>query len=116
MPYAPTPYLLVEQEGPVVTLTINNPDMRNAFVDDLHEAMREIWWQLAGDPSVRAVVLTGAGKAFSAGGNVPRFIRDYDDPEHRRQSLRDAKRLIDDMMEFHKPVVAAVNGPAVGQG
>jgi len=116
MPYAPTPYLLVEQDGPVTIVTINNPDMRNAFIDPIHEGMQEIWGHLSADHSVRAVVLTGAGKAFSAGGNVPGFIRDYEDPEHRRLSLRGAKRLMDAMAEFPKPVVAAVNGPAVGLG
>jgi enoyl-CoA hydratase len=116
MPYAPTPYLLVDADGPVTIVTINNPDMRNAFIDEVHEGMQEIWGHLSADPSVRAVVLTGAGKAFSAGGNVPGFIRDYEDPEHRRRSLRGAKRLMDAMAEFPKPVVAAVNGPAVGLG
>jgi enoyl-CoA hydratase/carnithine racemase len=116
MPYAPTPYLLLEQEGPVATITINNPDMRNAFVDEIHEGMQEIWGHLANDRSVRAVVLTGAGKAFSAGGDIPGFIRSYEDPEHRRMSLRGARRLMDAMAEFPKPVIAAVNGPAVGLG
>lgn len=116
MPYAPTPHLLVETDGPVTILTLNNPEMRNAFLDDMHEAMQEIWMHLSADHSVRAVVLTGAGKAFSGGGNIPDFIRSYEDPDHRRLSLRGAKRLMDAMAEFPKPIVAAVNGPAVGLG
>jgi enoyl-CoA hydratase len=116
MPYAPTPHLLVEADGPVTIVTLNNPEMRNAFLDDMHEGMQEIWGHLAMDPSVRAVVLTGAGKAFSAGGDIPGFIRSYEDPEHRRISLRGARRLMDAMAEFPKPVVAAVNGAAVGLG
>jgi enoyl-CoA hydratase len=116
MPYAPTPYLLVETDGPVTIITINNPDMRNAFIDPVHDGMQEIWGHLAADHSVRAVVLTGAGKAFSAGGDIPGFIRSYEDPNHRRLSLRGARRLMDAMAEFPKPVVAAVNGPAVGLG
>jgi len=116
MPYAPTPHLLVETDGPVTTITLNNPEMRNAFLDDMHEGMQEIWMHLAADHSVRAVVLTGAGKAFSAGGNIPDFIRSYEDTDHRRASLRGARRLMDAMAEFPKPVVAAVNGPAVGLG
>lgn len=116
MPYAPTPHLLIETDGPVTTITLNNPDMRNAFLDDMHEGMQEIWMTLAADHSVKAVVLTGAGKAFSAGGNIPDFIRSYEDPDHRRHSLRGAKRLMDAMAEFPKPVVAAINGPAVGLG
>ena len=68
MPYAPTDHLLVEQDGPIVTLTMNNPDMMNAFLDDMHEAMREIWWELSEDDSVRAVVLTGASRFAARGG------------------------------------------------
>jgi enoyl-CoA hydratase/carnithine racemase len=116
MPYAPTPRLIVETDGPVTTVTLNNPDMRNAFLDDMHDGMQEIWMDLAGDHSIRAVVLTGAGKAFSAGGDIPGFIRSYEDPDHRRHSLRGARRLMDAMAEFPKPVIAAVNGPAIGLG
>jgi enoyl-CoA hydratase/carnithine racemase len=116
MPYAPTPHLEIQSDGPVTILTINNPEMRNAFSDELHVAMQEIWGHLSTDDSVRAVVLTGKGQAFSAGGNVPGFLRDYEDFEHRRVSLRGARRLMDAMAEFPKPVVAALNGPAVGLG
>jgi enoyl-CoA hydratase len=116
MPYAPTEHLLIEHDGPVVTITLNNPDMRNAFLDDMHEGMREIWWDLSEDDSVRAVVITGAGKAFSAGGDIPSFIKSYEDPDYRRKSLRGARRLMEAQAEFPKPVVAAVNGAAVGLG
>jgi enoyl-CoA hydratase/carnithine racemase len=116
MPYAPTPHLLIERDGPIAVLTMNNPEARNAFSDDLHEALQEVWLHLAEDHSLRAVVLTGAGKAFSAGGDIPGFIRSYESPDHRRLSLRRARRLMDAMAEFPKPVVAAVNGPAVGLG
>jgi enoyl-CoA hydratase len=116
MPFAPTEHLLMEQDGPVMVLTLNNPDMKNAFLDDMHQAMQEVWQHLAADTSVRSAVLTGAGTAFSAGGNIPGFIRDYEDPEHRRNSLRMAERLMYAMAEFPKPLVTAVNGPAVGLG
>jgi enoyl-CoA hydratase/carnithine racemase len=116
MPYAPTSHLEIDTDGSVTILTINNPEMRNAFSDELHTAMQEVWGHLATDPSVRAVLLTGKGKAFSAGGNVPGFIRDYEDLEHRRNSLRGARRLMDAMAEFPKPLVGAINGPAVGLG
>jgi enoyl-CoA hydratase/carnithine racemase len=114
--FTPPKELLIESDGPVRILTMNNPDMLNAFIDPLHDAMVDVWQHLATDPAVRAVVLTGAGRAFSAGGNIPGFVRDYEDAEHRRASLRGARRLVDRMLEFHLPVVAAVNGPAVGLG
>ena len=116
MPFQPIPELLIEQRGPVALLTLNNPEGRNAFSDDMHTAMREVWEFLANDPAVRSIVLTGAGKAFSAGGDISGFIRDYEDSEHRRQTLRDAGRLLNAMVECPKPMIAAVNGPAVGLG
>lgn len=116
MPFQPIPELLIEQRGPVALVTMNNPENMNAFSDDMHVAMREVWEHLALDSKVRSIVLTGAGKAFSAGGNIPGFIRDYEDMESRRASLRGAKRLQDAMTECPKPMIAAVNGPAVGLG
>ena len=116
MAYAPTPLVRVEADGPVTVVTINNPDMKNALVEEMHEAFQELWWELSTDRSVRAVVLTGAGTAFSAGGDVPGFIRSYEDPEYRRISQRGAKRLMEAQIDFPKPLVAAVNGPAVGLG
>jgi enoyl-CoA hydratase len=116
MAYQPTPHLLVERRGPVTLLTINHPEKLNCFLEDMHVAVRDIWGHLADDPDVRAVVLTGAGKAFSAGGDIPDFIRTYEDADYRQWSLRGAKRLLDAMADFPKPLVAAVNGPAVGLG
>ena len=58
--------LIVEADGPIRIITMNNPDMRNAFIDPLHEAMRNIWYQISRDRDARAVVLTGAGSAFCA--------------------------------------------------
>ncbi|AXI76168.1 enoyl-CoA hydratase/isomerase family protein [Peterkaempfera bronchialis] len=116
MTFTLPPELTLESDGPVRILTMNNPEQLNAFTDPLHEAMEYVWAHLAQDPECRAVVLTGAGRAFSAGGNIPSFIRDYEDPEHRRASLRKARRLVDEMLGTHLPVIAAVNGPAVGLG
>jgi enoyl-CoA hydratase/carnithine racemase len=116
MAYQVPPELLIEEDGAVRVLTMNNPEQLNCFIEPLNKAMIDVWRQLAEDPECRAVVLTGAGRAFSAGGNLPGFIRDYEDPEHRRQTLRNARRLVDEMLACHKPVIAAVNGPAVGLG
>lgn len=116
MPHTPTQFLKIEQDGPVVTVTLNNPDVLNAFNDEMHLAMCELWWDLGEDASVKAVILTGAGKAFSAGGNIPGFIRTHDDMEYRRREMRLARRLLEAMAGFHKPVIAAINGPAVGLG
>ena len=111
MPYTPTEHVLVEQEGAVVTITLNNPEMRNAFLDDMHAAMREIWWDLGEDDSVRAVIVTGAGNAFSGGGDIPGFIKSYDDNDTAASRCAARKRLMEAQAEFPKPIVAAINGP-----
>lgn len=116
MPYQPTEFVNLEIDGPIATITLNNPSMRNALNDEMHTAMSEIWWHLAEIDDVRAVVLTGAGKSFSAGGDIPAFQRSYEDPDFRRRTLRSAKRLMEAQIDFPKPVVAAVNGAAVGLG
>jgi len=116
MAYVPTDDLLIDREGPVAIVTMNCPETKNAFSDAMHDALQDVWFYLARDRSVRSIVLTGAGSAFSAGGNVPNFIRCYEDFQFRRESMDGARRLMNAMLDCPKPVIAAVNGPAVGLG
>lgn len=74
------------------------------------------WADVAEDPEVRAVVLTGAGRAFSAGGSIDDFDHFRVDFADRRRTMRLARRLVTEMLDVHVPVVAAINGPAVGLG
>ena len=110
------PAVLVEADGPVRIVTMNLPDSMNSFEDPLHDAMREIWDPLQQDPEVKAVVVTGAGRAFSAGGHIPNFVRNFESYDFRRRDLRNAERLWRNMIACELPMVAAVNGPAVGLG
>jgi enoyl-CoA hydratase len=116
MPYTPIDELLIEMDGPVAVVTLNRPEKLNAFSDEMSIAMQEVWNHLALDRAVRAVVITGAGRAFSAGGDIPGFIRSYESPMHRREAMRGAQRLLNAMLECPKPMIAAVNGPAIGLG
>jgi enoyl-CoA hydratase/carnithine racemase len=113
---AEEPILKIESDGPVRIITLNKPDSLNAFSDDLHHALASVWQQLSGDWDARAVVLTGAGRAFSAGGDVPSFLETVKNFDHRRSGFREAGRMVTEMLRFHLPVIAAVNGPAVGLG
>ena len=106
----------VRPDGAVRIITLNRPDTLNAFTEDLHEQFVAVWADLERDEDCRAVVLTGAGRAFSAGGSYEDFEGRRVDPARRRRSLRLARRLADEMIEVAVPVVAAVNGPAVGLG
>lgn len=106
----------VRADGSVRIVTLNQPDTLNAFTEDLHEQFVSLWADVEADEACRAVVLTGAGRTFSAGGSYDDFEGRRVDPARRRRSLRLARRLVDEMLEVAVPVVAAVNGPAVGLG
>ncbi|HVU72892.1 MAG TPA: enoyl-CoA hydratase/isomerase family protein [Mycobacteriales bacterium] len=110
------PVLLIEERGPVRVVTMNLPDSLNANRPDLHDALVAVWKHLAADPAARAVVLTGAGRAFSAGGDMNDFVLLWDDTVRRARELDQARQLVLEMLDFPLPVVAAVNGPAVGLG
>src|SRR5215471_18988479 len=108
--------LLIERDGAVVILTLNRPDQMNAFNEDLHRAFSQFWIDIDQDYRVRAVVITGAGKAFSAGGNLDDFERYGLNLPDRTAIMRHSKRHVDEMINARMPVVAAVNGAAVGLG
>ena len=116
MSYDLSDVLLVESDGPVRIVTLNRPEQLNAFSDELHNEFARLWPLLEADEEARAVVLTGAGRAFSAGGSFDDFELFRVDISARRHTMRQARRLVDEMLNVHVPVVAAVNGPAVGLG
>jgi enoyl-CoA hydratase len=110
------PELLIEERGAVRVVTLNRPEALNAANEPLHIALQSVWQHLAADRDARAVVLTGAGRAFSAGGDFQHFVELWDDRPRRRREIEGARRLLTEMVDFPLPVVAAVNGPAVGLG
>ena len=99
----------------VLLLTLNRPDRRNAIDGELASALRVAFENAADNPSVRAVILTGEGRAFSAGGDLSRFERDWDPREFRHDSHR-LTQLITLVERLEKPTVAAINGVATGAG
>jgi enoyl-CoA hydratase len=116
MPYDLPEELTVETDGPIRTVVLNRPDERNAINEALHWALAHVWRQLAADPGAKVVVLTGAGSAFSAGGDLDWISSFLDDAVARHESLREGGEIIEEMIRFPLPVIAAVNGPAVGLG
>ncbi|WP_156688029.1 enoyl-CoA hydratase/isomerase family protein [Mycobacterium sp. Marseille-P9652] len=109
--------ILVATDGPVRIVTLNNPDDANAVNNTMHTAFTRLWADLAEDPEARAVLITGTGDYFSAGGNLVEWLETHvNNPVTRRAGMRDARRIVRDMIDFPLPVVAAVNGPAVGFG
>jgi enoyl-CoA hydratase len=108
--------LTVTSDGPIRVVTLNRPGSLNAVCPEMQQSLISVWSQIASDSEARAVVLTGAGRTFCAGGDMDNFLVQQADVERRRFSLRNARRLADEMVGFHLPVVAAVNGPAIGLG
>lgn len=108
--------VLVEAQGPVRLVTLNRPTSLNAADESLHGALAEIWPVLDADPQVRAIVLTGAGDAFSAGGDLGLLDRMTRDPGLRADIMAEAGEIVRGMTAVRVPIIAAVNGPAVGLG
>ena len=108
--------LEISADGPVRVVRMSRPEQRNAVNTELHTELTEVWGRLAADPQVRAVLLCGAGGAFSAGGDADWLYQVATDQTERSRSLDEAKRLAGEMLRFPLPVVAAVEGPAVGLG
>jgi enoyl-CoA hydratase len=110
------PSLLVEKRDAVHLVSINRPGAFNAVNEDVHHSFAGIWRALLEDDDVRAVVITGVGKAFSAGGDMVMFGRLIEDPEARAFQIAEARTVFTEVINFGKPLVSAVNGPAVGLG
>jgi enoyl-CoA hydratase/carnithine racemase len=108
--------IAVEADGPIRIVRLNRPDDLNAVNHRLHEGLADLWPQISADREARAVLLTGNGRAFSAGGDFAYLREQTVDLDLRRQSLATGKRLVVNMLGCRVPVVAAVNGPAVGLG
>jgi len=108
--------LLVEVQGGVRVVTLNRPDALNAANEVLHGEIARIWHELDADPDVRAIVLTGSGKAFCAGGDLDLLDRMVRDARLRDAIMTEAAEIVRAMTSVRVPIIAAVNGPAVGLG
>ncbi len=107
----------VRTDGPVAWLTLNRPEVGNAFNDELIRRLIDAFDRFDQDPAVRAIVVTGAGKHFSAGGDFKWMLRMKDaSPEENSRDTAEAARLWHRIYRSPKPVIARVNGAARGGG
>jgi len=111
-----TDVLLSEDRDRVRLLTFNRPDRANAFNEILYHAAADALRAAAADDDVAVVVLTGAGKAFSAGTDLHEMAETVPDGTSERPSRTGFPAFVDILQEFPKPLLAAVNGSAVGLG
>jgi enoyl-CoA hydratase len=117
LPVAAEPSTLtLVREGGVATLTLTRPDLLNRFDDALHVDFIAALGELAEDTTIRAVVLASTGKVFSAGGDFELMTAAQADAGVRGQIVKDAQRLLTRLLTLPQPIVAAVQGAAIGLG
>jgi enoyl-CoA hydratase/carnithine racemase len=108
--------LAVDRDGPIRIVRLNRPDQLNATNHALHEGLAGLFPQLDADAEARVAVLTGNGRAFSAGGDFSYLDELARDDGLRQQTLVHGRQIVTGMVNCRLPVIAAVNGPAVGLG
>lgn len=114
--YRDFPSLRLEAAGDgVLTLILDAPGL-NSVGPQMHRDLADVWPVIDRDDSVRAVVVRGEGRAFSAGGSFELIEKIVGDHAGRMQVLREARDLVLNLINFSKPVISAISGPAVGAG
>jgi enoyl-CoA hydratase len=100
----------------VLVVTLDNPSKLNAVTERGHFELVHLWPAVDADTDVRVVLLRGAGRAFSAGGDYEMIENIMNDPSTHRRVLKETRELVRNIIECSKPIVSAVNGVAVGAG
>jgi enoyl-CoA hydratase len=100
----------------VLLITIDRPDKMNATNEPVHWSLSKIWIDVHDDPDTRVAVITGAGKAFSAGGDLEWIANQVENYTQTMQVFHEASDIVRNMTECEKPIVSAINGVAVGAG
>jgi enoyl-CoA hydratase len=110
-------HILFERREPnVLWVTFNRPKVLNAADMRLHTEFVELWKTIDRDPTVHVAVVTGAGRAFSAGGDLGMVENAYRNYDEVLRILDEARDLVYNMLNCSKPVISAINGVAVGAG
>lgn len=100
----------------VLLVTMNRPDKYNATDERMHTELAQVWNDISADPRTRVAVVTGAGKAFSAGGDLEMVERMAGDDDRVSHMLSEMSDLVYNVINCEKPIVSAINGVAVGAG
>ncbi|WP_202408040.1 enoyl-CoA hydratase/isomerase family protein [Novosphingobium silvae] len=106
----------ITREGRLLRMTFNRPDALNAINLQLHDDMAEAMLFAQVDTGSDVIVLTGAGRAFSAGGDLDHIEKNARNPHLFDHETRVAKRIVSTMLDIDKPVICRMNGHAVGLG
>jgi enoyl-CoA hydratase len=117
MEYQDYQHILFERRPQnILWLTLNRPERLNAANARLHTELVEVWKTIDRDPEVHVAVITGAGRAFSAGGDLQLVENAYQQYDEVCRILDEARDLVYNILHCSKPIISAINGPAVGAG
>ena len=119
MPERYSKYKALDIDSPaprVLRITFNKPDTLNSLDEQGHRELTYIWRDIDEDPDVSVAILTGKGRAFSAGGDFGMIEKMIDDPKVRARIWKEARDLVYNVINCSKPIVSAINGAAVGAG
>ena len=107
---------MISRRDRILTLTLNRPEQFNAFDATIHAELPDALAFAATDPDSDIVILTGAGRAFSAGGDIDWQQGVCENPDGFEVTVREARQIVFGILDCEKPVIAKANGPAVGLG
>lgn len=117
MQYEDFENIIFERREPhIMWMTLNRPQALNAANAAMHTELVEVWQTIDRDPNVRVAVVTGAGRAFSAGGDLNWVEGAFQDYDEITRILEEARDLVYNILRCNTPIVSAINGPAVGAG
>jgi enoyl-CoA hydratase len=108
--------LLLQRRGRLLYASFNRPEVLNAIDRVVHGEIVRFFSELATDPDTDVVILSGVGRAFSAGGDLDHVQRMIDDPDQFIDDIPDVKRVVFGMLDCPKPIIAKLNGHAIGLG
>jgi len=108
--------LLLDRDGKVLNLRFNRPEAANAFSPEMESEFRRFLYEVSHDPMTHAVVISGVGKVFSAGGDLDQIRTVAEQPQLFFPSITEAKQLINLILDCPKPLIAKLNGHAMGLG
>lgn len=108
--------IVVTADGPIRIVTLNRPEFLNGMTRVMHQALARVWTHIADDSDARAVIVTGSGSAFSAGGDFGYMQENIADADLRVATINEARAIVRGIIRCPLPIIAAVNGPAVGLG
>ncbi len=104
------------RRGRILEATLDRPEKLNAIDEVLHTELAKLFVDISHDSECDVVILTGAGRAFSAGGDIDWMQAMIDDPRRFERTAREAKQIVFGLLDCEKPIIAKVNGHATGLG